>query len=1521
VAAAALGLLATPPARADLAWYPNGTAGPPGGSGTWDLVTPDWNNGTANVAWNNTGSQKAVFGGSGGSLTLNAPINASFGLEFDVLGYTLEGNTANTLAVGLGGVTVASAVSAEIDTTLTGTGLDKEGMGILNLGAACIYSGTTSVGSGTLHITSAGSLPASSAVTVAAGATLQIDAPPAGVPALGSLAGSGTVVLNGTPLTVGQDNSSTTFSGQISSSGASGLTKAGTGTLTIAPGNGSFFFYNGPTTVLAGTLAFQSSGQAVFPSLSDVTIAAGATLSLPTTSSETIGSLSGAGLISGGTFTIYENSSTTFSGQINGQSVIMNGSGTLTVSGPGSGLALQNFTIGSGTVRLASSTALDQSTIVSIQSGLLDINNYNTTIGGLNSGFGTSGGTVNLGSANLTLSGFGTGIGPAPSYSGSIIGTGGLTVNGNQYLSGTNAYTGPTVVNGTLHLGYPNLGGSPIGTPLPPTSPVTVAAYGTLDLNNNSASVASLSGAGAVTNIGPLFTVGGDNTSTVFSGSINGSGGLYKIGSGTLTLSGSQNYYTGGTMIAGGTLRGNLPFGNALYIFSGTYDLDGSSAGISSLSGGAGSQIQLSGGSLVVQAGFNGTSSSSFSGTISGAGDLGIDAGTLTLGAPNSFTGRIIIESATLNLGASGALGTNNEVDLIMLGATLSLNGYNQTLSTLNVSTGCTVSLGGGTLSVSAGFVESPFDSGALVKYGSGDLDLYGANNALTSLSVTGGSVTLENGTTLSATPAVAVAAGAVLDIGFDSQVVGALTGNGRIILGGVSLTAGADNSNALFSGSITGPGSFVKQGTGTLTLTSANTYLGPTTVSVGTLRLGAPGATAGAGGAMSVASGATFDLNGVNATVGSLAGGGNVTLGAGTLSIGSAFNPGPGMPVTFSGSISGPGAVNVIGGSQVLAGSSTFAGGLLVQGGSVTLSNPANGFGGGLTVTGGSVAVTAAAPFTGGLTVTGGTVTISVPSLFTGAVTVAGNGPVFGTLSVDGDDRLGAAGNALFVHGGTFAAAATFSTSRAVTLGDAAGNGEGTFSIASGSTLTLNGAISGKAGLIAAGPGTLVVNSTEQYLGQTRIIGGTLLLGPSGSLIKTYETTIAAGAVLDLGGQNRTLQALAGAGSISLGFGTLTIADPGSANATQFSGTISGAGGVIRSGPGSLTFSGNSSFTGGLAATGGATVYLAGASSFKGGLLASAGGRVVAASDAALGDPSNSIALSAGTLQPAASFTTARALNIAAGGASINIPATSSLVASGLLSGPGNLVIGGGGLLRLTGGDTLGGSVALTGGTLALSGAGTLRSVPSVNLSSGSTLLLDNTTASGGNAAGGSRLGSTATITSGGGAVQLLGTNGADTAESIGALTLSGGQTVVSLTGGAGPGSTTTLLLASLSQSRRGTGILFETGDGTPLGAADRVLLGSYPAGPMPAWASVMNGGAPASAAYDPTLGVIPASAYNAASPGLLSSGGANLSGVPEPGAAGAVAAAICGLLLRRRREPSIPRVACRGHWWFVSL
>ena len=107
----------------------------------------------------------------------------------------------------------------------------------------------------------------------------------------------------------------------------------------------------------------------------------------------------------------------------------------------------------------------------------------------------------------------------------------------------------------------------------------------TLILDNYYQSVGSLSGGGASGgNIqltawqGYLCTESSDNTT--YSGSISGIGGLQKTGTGTLTLTGTNNSYSGGTDVAEGTLRCGAP--NVLCCASGVSVATGATLAIGS---------------------------------------------------------------------------------------------------------------------------------------------------------------------------------------------------------------------------------------------------------------------------------------------------------------------------------------------------------------------------------------------------------------------------------------------------------------------------------------------------------------------------------------------------------------------------------------------------------------------------------------------------------------------------------------------------------------------------------------------------------------------------------------------------------------------------------------------------------------------------------------------------------------------------------------------------------------------------
>jgi autotransporter-associated beta strand protein len=192
--------------------------------------------------------------------------------------------------------------------------------------------------------------------------------------------------------------------------------------------------------------------------------------------------------------------------------------------------------------------------------------------------------------SSLTLTGTSTGDIQMP-----VIGSGSLfkTGNGEWDIEGANTYTGATTVNaGTLRLSsaaatpgvnsaltLANASGA--GFSLSYWDPNAVEASGTGQNVGGHVSIGSLSGGGAnggnVELCSGVLTVGGDNTSTTYAGSIlssqiwrsnpNGIGALTKVGTGTLTLSGA-NSYKGATTISQGNLNviGSLSAGSAVSV-------------------------------------------------------------------------------------------------------------------------------------------------------------------------------------------------------------------------------------------------------------------------------------------------------------------------------------------------------------------------------------------------------------------------------------------------------------------------------------------------------------------------------------------------------------------------------------------------------------------------------------------------------------------------------------------------------------------------------------------------------------------------------------------------------------------------------------------------------------------------------------------------------------------------------------------------------------------------------------------
>ena len=165
-------------------------------------------------------------------------------------------------------------------------------------------------------------------------------------------------------------------------------------------------------------------------------------------------------------------------------------------------------------------------------------------------------------------------------------------------------------------------------------------------------------------------------------------------------------------------------------------------------------------------------------------------------------------------------------------------------------------------------------------------------------------------------------------------------------------------------------------------------------------------------------------------------------------------------------------------------------------------------------------------------------------------------------------------AGGATFDLNSFNETAATLSGSGAVTLGTA------TLTLAGTNATTFAGLPSpAMCGLVQSGAGNLTLAGSNSYTGATAINAGTLQFGAVNAAPGTSAFTVAGGASLVLNGFNQSIGSLAGAGSVSLGTGTLTLG--GNNASTTFTGVISGAGGLAESGTGTITLTGSSSMTG----------------------------------------------------------------------------------------------------------------------------------------------------------------------------------------------------------------------------------------------------------------------------------------------------------------------------------------------------
>jgi fibronectin-binding autotransporter adhesin len=226
-----------------------------GGTGAWDLITPNWTNdgGLTNVTWVN--GDPAIFGGAAGGVVTIAGGGVTAGsLAFDLTtsgtGYMLASQTAADVLT-LAGPQVAVSQDATVNAILGGSaGLTKLGGGTLTLGGANTFSGTVTVAGGRLSVGSAANLGAASGLVLDGGAFESTGALTFGGPvSIG--AGGGTIRL-------GSPAAAVSLSGLLSSSGPLVVDTTGGGSLAVThPSN-----FNGVANGYTGNLSLVGGGSA-----------------------------------------------------------------------------------------------------------------------------------------------------------------------------------------------------------------------------------------------------------------------------------------------------------------------------------------------------------------------------------------------------------------------------------------------------------------------------------------------------------------------------------------------------------------------------------------------------------------------------------------------------------------------------------------------------------------------------------------------------------------------------------------------------------------------------------------------------------------------------------------------------------------------------------------------------------------------------------------------------------------------------------------------------------------------------------------------------------------------------------------------------------------------------------------------------------------------------------------------------------------------------------------------------------
>jgi autotransporter-associated beta strand protein len=774
----------------------------------------------------------------------------------------------------------------------------------------------------------------------------------------------------------------------------------------------------------------------------------------------------------------------------------------------------------------------------------------------------------------------------------SKVGSGTVTLSGNNSFTGNVTFPTGTANSGALRLAHNNALG---------TSAKNVILQG----SNGATQRIELTGGISISNAITLQTAG-KTTNPVFLSNISGA----NTWNGAIQITNTGGSYSiesqSGTLILTGNVTNTINV-NRTFIFTGS-------------------------GNITV----SGVISESTAYTVSLKKE---GTGTLILSSNNTFTGQTDIDGGIIQANHNNAFGTgavniNTGANQLVLNTGITLS------NAITINTGVSPGIGNGAIqALNGGTLQGTLTINALTTNGGHLVAGTGANRLLVSGSVTssvyisirsgdvrfngGGSynsilfgngtlsIGANNGINTSVALTVQKSWGnATFDLnGFNQTITGiteevsantfTITNNGAT----ASVFTMNNTTDCAMTGVIqngTQSVSIVKSGSGMFTLSGANTYTGSTTVSGGTLRAGNDAALGTAASGTTINTGATFDINGYSLGTEAfvLSGGSIVNNGATNIY---AIQK---LTVTATSTIGGSGRWDVRNNGLADAGVTINSG--------VTLTKQnAN-----------------SVYFVNIPVVNNGTIVIDNSYLFlenncatsgSGTYTVNSAG-ILGLIAWGAGVTLN--NNVTVQNGGTI-----FSDNNTGGNSSIAGNVSisGTITISNSVTFSIAGVISGTGGITKIAAGNLTLSAANTYTGETVVIEGILRIGSNGttgSVVSnitnnatlqfrrtntiTYAGVISGTGTIEIGGGGTTTGTViftgnntcTGQTTISTGM-TLQLGTNSAAgalggavvnngtlifnrnNVYTFSFVISGTGNVVKNGDGELTLTEANSYTG----------------------------------------------------------------------------------------------------------------------------------------------------------------------------------------------------------------------------------------------------------------------------------------------------------------------------------------------------